>query len=253
MEKIDFVNRLHQDVLDSKINENDFFKKFSSEVPTKEVAEFFSQQYYYYIRTFPQILAGLSHRVSSEKVRLEISKTVVSELGAGHGPAHFNMFEDVLKSVGILLAEIDQANYIQEAIDLVDGLREIFLLEHPDVALGGHYAIEETGLPMIKNLYEGFRQMKGGTTESLGYFYLHLFLEVDHVDWITKAVIDRAGSIDAQERMAEGNRRVLVLLNSFWAGLYRDAYKHGLKKTVVKTVSLIDAAKTRSISQLDIR
>lgn len=246
----EFVFALRDDVLASGINENRFFRRFSSERPSIKTAQFFAQQYYYYIRTFPQILAGLSHRVTDENVRLQIAKTVVSELGAGHGPAHFQMFETVLDSVAVKIDSLDEAIFIPEAIELVDGLREIFLVDHTDVAVGGHYAIEATGLPMIDNLYQGFRRMDGVTTESLAYFYLHLFLEAEHVDWIATAVKERAVDEQAMKRMAEGNRQVLKLLASFWEGIYRAAYEEGDSNSPQVMYALADAAKTSAVCEM---
>lgn len=220
----DITDSLKEIVRTSGVNDNRFFSTFSSvELEPEELARAF-QQYYYYIRTFPQILAGLSHRVDSEEVRLELAKTVVSELGEGHGPAHFRMFEEVMTSVGITLADYRTVTHIPEADALVDGLRAIFLQGPTSRAVGGHYTIEETGLPMIKALYEGFRNYEGVTTESLGYFYLHLFLEADHVNWIGQAVRHLSTDPDAVSEIEAGAAQVAGLLSDFWEGVCRVTY-----------------------------
>lgn len=220
----DIIERLRKIVIDSGINDNRFFRLFQTTPLGKDELSTAFQQYYYYIRTFPQILAGLSHRVDSEEVRLELAKTVVSELGQGEGPAHFQMFESLMRSVGIDLADHRTVDHIPEAEALVDGLREMFLEGPTDRAVGGHYTIEETGLPMIKALYEGFRQQEGVTTESLGYFYLHLFLEADHVSWISDAVRHVAADPARARDLEEGAAEVAELLSQFWEGLCRITY-----------------------------
>lgn len=221
---LDIIDRLKTVVDESGINENRFFRSFQAAPLDKDELATAFQQYYYYIRTFPQILAGLSHRVDSEEVRLELAKTVVSELGQGHGPAHFQMFESLMQSVGITLDDYRTVDHIPEAEALVDGLRAMFLEGPTDRAVGGHYTIEETGLPMIKALYEGFRHQDGVTTESLGYFYLHLFLEADHVSWISDAVRHVADDPARARDVEEGAAEVAGLLSQFWEGLCRITY-----------------------------
>lgn len=216
--------QLREVVLGSGVNENSFFSRFCSETPDTNTIQKFSDQYFYYIRTFPQILAGLSFRVTDERVRLQLAKTVVSELGGSEGKEHFEMFLDVLKSVGIDGIDTESQRYLPETIELVAGLERIFLKEHPDVAIGGHYAIEETGLPMIENLYQGFAKAKGTNTESMAYFYLHLILESDHVDWISDAVNARAGNLSSEARMKEGCEEVTRLLCNFWEALSVSIY-----------------------------
>jgi pyrroloquinoline-quinone synthase len=179
------------------------------------------QSYYFYIRTFPQILAGLSFRVESDFVRKKLARTVVSELGDEHGIPHYVMFEQVLQSVGVGLDDYTTAVHIPEAENLVKGLRQLFLDGPPICAVGAHYVIEEAGLPMIVALYEGFRHYKGWTAESFGYFYIHMLVEKEHVEWIRGALLDAAIDDQAFEQALQGARDAISLLSDFWTGLNR--------------------------------
>jgi pyrroloquinoline-quinone synthase len=206
------------------LNDNSFFRSFRAKPLSHEQLTFICQQYYLYIRTFPRLLAGLSHRVDSEDVRMWLARTVVSELGEGHGLPHFKLFERVLDSVGVHIQDYRDADYIPETIALVNGLKRIFLVESPVAAVGGHYTIEETGLPMIDSLYEGFRHYPGHDVKSMEYFHLHLFLEGDHVSWISNAVEDYAVQSEYREELCRGGSEVAGLLNQFWGGLYQHTY-----------------------------
>lgn len=218
----ELIARIKQLVIDSNINDNAFYRTFkAAPLDPGKLKEVF-QQYYYYIRTFPQILSGLSSRVDNEIVRMKLSRTVVSELGDnGEGKAHFAMFEDVLASVGVKLNDWRETQHIPEAVALVDGLRELFLEKPANFALGAHYVIEEFGFPMIVALYEGFRNYPGWQHNDYAYFYLHLLIEANHVDWIGTAVLEAARDAHSSEQIERGAREVLALLNQFWSGLDR--------------------------------
>ena len=216
------IARIKHLVLESNINDNAFYRTFkAAPLDATKLKDVF-QQYYYYIRTFPQILAGLAGRVDNEVVRMKLSRTVVSELGDnGEGKPHFVMFEDVLASVGVQLNDWREVQHIPEAVALVDGLRELFLEKPANCALGAHYVIEEFGFPMIVALYEGFRNYDGWQHSDYAYFYLHLLIEANHVDWIGAAVLEAARDTRSSEQIERGAREALVLLNNFWSGLDR--------------------------------
>lgn len=190
-----------------------------------ETVKVIFQQYYYYIRTFPQILSGLAPRVDDEFIRLKISRTVVSELGDGKGDAHFIMFKKALAGIGVMLDDYKQTSHIPEAKNLVNDLERLFSRESPNCALGAHYVIEEFGFPMIVNLYEGFRLYKGWEHEDYNYFYLHILIECNHVDWIQDAMLAAATDAKSESEIIEGARQVLLSLNAFWQGLNNIAVK----------------------------
>ncbi|WP_275556712.1 iron-containing redox enzyme family protein [Mixta sp. Marseille-Q2659] len=213
------VEEIREMIEESGINENSFYKTFQQEaLPLATVKQIF-QQYYYYIRTFPQILSGLAPRVDDELIRLKICRTVVSELGDGKGDAHYIMFEKALAGIGVTLDDYRNVKYIPEADALVKDLERLFLRESPSFALGAHYVIEEFGFPMIANLYEGFRLYKGWQHEDYNYFYLHILIECNHVDWIQDAMLAAAKDETAKKEIIEGARQVLASLNNFWQGL----------------------------------
>ncbi|GAB3667692.1 hypothetical protein GCM10027589_33710 [Actinocorallia lasiicapitis] len=223
MEGTGIVEQIKAMIEESGINHNDFYRTFQKEpLPLDVVKEIF-QQYYLYIRTFPQILSGLAPRVDDELIRLKISRTVVSELGDGHGEPHFKMFEASLKGIGVELDDYRTVQHAPEAEALVSSLRRLFLEEPPNYAIGAHYVIEEFGFPMIVNLYEGFRNYSGWEHEDYNYFYLHILIESNHVDWIQDALLAAATDTAAREELVKGAAEVLDALNAFWRGLDRIA------------------------------
>lgn len=217
------VDRIKKMIAESGINENVFYQTFRKSPLPLDVLKEVCQQYYLYIRTFPQILSGLAPRVDDELIRMKISRTVVSELGDGIGDAHFLMFEQVLKGVGVVLDDYRTVQHAPEAEELVASLRRLFLEDSPNCAIGAHYVIEEFGFPMIVNLYEGFRLYSGWEHEDYNYFYLHILIESNHVDWIQDALLAAASDPSAREEIISGAAQVLDALNAFWKGLNRIA------------------------------
>jgi pyrroloquinoline-quinone synthase len=208
---------------DSGINENAFYKTLRKEPLPKEVLKEVFQQYFYYIRTFPQILAGLAARVDDEVIRLKCARTVVSELGDGHGDAHYVMFEKALAGIGVELDDYRTVQHAPEAEALVASLRRLFLDEPANYSIGAHYVIEEFGFPMIVNLYEGFRLYEGWEHEDYNYFYLHILIEANHVDWVQDALLAAAKDEESRAELIKGAAEVLDALSAFWAGLNRIA------------------------------
>ena len=203
------------------LNHNRFYELFEKNELSHKTLKLIFRQYYYYIRSFPKILAGLSHRVDSEEVRLQLARTVVSELGDGVGLPHFKMFEKVLESVGIDIADFDDIEICPCTRGLVEGLEELFLNASTYSAVGGHYTIEQTGLPMIRALYEGFRHYTSDRTH-FDYFHLHLILECDHVAWISEAVKHYEADGHHDDVLA-GGKKVADLLEAMWAEFFRIA------------------------------
>ena len=220
-----FFDRLDGVIATSSAVNNEFFDAFRRGGLNESQLQVFADQYYYYIRTFPQILAGLSHRVEHESIRVALAKTVVSELGNGEpGQIHFEMFERAIGQLGVAPKDIREVEHITEVVALVEGIREQFLEGSLAVALGGHYVIEQTGLPMMINLYEGFRTYPLSTVGSLEYFYLHLLVEQDHVIWIKSAVRQLLTDSAEPSEVERGVTHFINLLSDFWRGLYGAVY-----------------------------
>jgi len=226
------VNRIKDMIQESGINENQFYKTLQKAPLAPEVMKEVFQQYFLYIRTFPAILSGLAPRVDDELIRMKISRTVVSELGDMHGDPHFLMFEKALTGIGVELDDYRTVKHAPETEELVGTLRRLFLEESPNCAIGAHYVIEEFGFPMIVNLYEGFRLYPGWKHEDYLYFYLHILIEANHVDWIQDATLAAARSDTARTEILRGASEVLDALNAFWIGLNRIATTVAVPETV---------------------
>ncbi|MET7766701.1 iron-containing redox enzyme family protein [Streptomyces sp. NPDC005336] len=225
MQSLDeFFDDLNTAVKATDCVDNDFFATVRAQQLTVDDVQKFADQYYLYIRTFPKILAGLSHRVDNEEIRKELAKTVVSELGGGGegGMGHYKMFENACAPLGIDIAEAGSIEYLPETTALVEGIRTLFLEGSIEAALGGHYTIELSGLPMIKSLYEGFRPLPGSNVESMEYFYLHLLIEREHVEWIHAAVEQATGGQESREEIRRGALHIAELLGDFWGALHRE-------------------------------
>ncbi|WP_406451885.1 iron-containing redox enzyme family protein [Streptomyces sp. NBC_00876] len=225
MQSLDeFFTGLNAEVKATDCVDNDFFAAFRAQKLTVDDVQRFADQYYLYIRTFPQILAGLAHRVDNEEIRRELAKTIVSELGGGGegGMGHYKMFKNSCEPLGIEVAKAGSIDYLPETTALVEGIRTLFLEGSVEAALGGHYTIELSGLPMINSFYEGFRALPGSTVESMEYFYLHLLIEREHVEWIHAAVEQATGGPESRAEIERGALLIAGLLGDFWGALHRE-------------------------------
>ncbi|NED91184.1 DUF3865 domain-containing protein [Streptomyces sp. SID11233] len=225
MQSLDeFFSGLNAEVKATDCVDNDFFAAFRAQKLNVDDVQKFADQYYLYIRTFPQILAGLAHRVDNEEIRRELAKTIVSELGGGGegGMGHYKMFKNSCEPLGIVVAKAGSIDYLPETTALVEGIRALFEKGSVEAALGGHYTIELSGLPMINSFYEGFRALPGSTVESMEYFYLHLLIEREHVEWIHAAVEQATGGPESRAEIKRGALLIAGLLGDFWGALHRE-------------------------------
>ena len=209
---------------------NNFYELIKRERLSAAAAKAVVEQYFYYIRTFPKFLAGLSYRVDSEVTRYNLARTVCSELGEGHpGGEHFKMFEKAVAPLGItgLNENWNNVEYCPEVSALVKGVEKMFMESPVPAALGGHYTVEKTGLPMIDSLYRGFGFSDKCTIDSNEYYYLHLVIEKDHVDWIEEAVNQYVDSKENVELIINGAIEMAGMLSNFWGAMYRMAQQNG--------------------------
>lgn len=226
LQGVDLLNHIRRAVAESGVNDNEFFRNFRSGKVSLAGVKTVGQQFFHYNRTFTQTMAGLCYRTESETIRLKLAQTVVSELGGGNGDPHFTLFEKALAGINVTLDDYRQVPRTAETAQFVEGLKELFEEMPPYHAVGAHYVLEETGGPMIAALYEGFRKYPGWKHEDFGYFYIHMIVEKDHVEWIETAVIDAANDPVASRQIEAGAHRVLDLLRVFWAGLNRLALQY---------------------------
>jgi len=141
---------------------------------------------------------------------MKLARTVVSELGDnGEMKAHFQMFQDVIAAVGIELDDWTTVKHIPEAES--SGQRNSGFIPGTAHQLrpGRSLRDRRVRLPMIVNLYEGFRNYKGWKHVDYLYFYLHLLVEANHVDWIGDAVLDAAKTPADADQIREGAKEIL--------------------------------------------
>lgn len=218
----DLVRHIRRLIDESGVNDNEFFRNFKAGKVSLDGVKTVGQQFFHYNRTFTQTMAGLCFRTESEMTRLRLAQTVVSELGGGHDDPHFTLFQKALAGIGVKIDDDPRrVPRTAETDKFVEGLKELFTELPPYHAVGAHFVLEETGAPMIAALYEGFRHYPGWKHEDFGYFYIHMIVEKDHVEWIEAAVVEAANDAVGSRQIEAGARRVLELLGVFWSGLNR--------------------------------
>ncbi len=214
--------QIDQKIHETGCNTNPFYGLIKSRPLQVPELKFFADQIYLNMMHFPRAIAGLSARVEEDAVCAELAHTVVVELGEGKpGRAHSELFEKALVPMGISVADWRSAYHTPATLALVQGVRELFLSGPTLAALGGNYALEKTGLPMLQALYEGFRRLPGSSVASMEYFYLHLAVEAEHIESMAGALGIALKRPEDAALIEEGAVRVGRLLNDFWVAIHR--------------------------------
>ncbi len=214
--------QIDRKIFETGCNTNPFYELIQRRPLKASELKFFADQIYLNMMHFPRAIAGLSARVEDDAVCAELAHTVVVELGEGKpGRAHSELFEKTLVPMGISVTDWRSAYHTPETLALVKGVRDLFLSGPTLSALGGNYALERTGLPMLQALYEGFRLLPGASIASMEYFYLHLAVEAEHIESMAGALrVAMKQPADAVP-IEEGAVRVGRLLNDFWVAIHR--------------------------------
>ena len=105
-------------------NTNPFYALIQRRPLTASELKLFADQFYFVMKHFPRIIAGLASRIDIDEVCAELAKTVVVELGEGQpGRAHWQLFEKAVIPMGISMGDWRTAYHLPETLALVDGVR----------------------------------------------------------------------------------------------------------------------------------
>ena len=206
------------------VNTNEFFRTFKSRKLQPRQLQTFVQQYHYFCFHFVKVLEGLLYHTPIHEVemRIELAKTLYSELGSGSPDlVHIRQLERFASVIGLQPQDLQFAVPIPEVTTYLDTLRRLYLDSGHLTALGAALAVETTAASEFEYFVPGLEQYEQFEPGELEFFTLHLAEEQQHGNWLVEAVRKTARSEDDFQQVATDAREAADAWLEFWAGMYR--------------------------------
>ena len=189
----------------------------------------FSQEFYHYVKAFPNHLCYIIARSENEEIRHALLMNLMDELGgkpfvkhSNSSGAHYNTFKRFASAVGLTDEDLQQeqktytkkfnmgfVNYYQHAP---------FLCTVASIAPGIEYLFSG----WMKLALQGLIKQNRFTREELFHFHLHVKLDEHHVNNIKKAIIHLLEDSFHREQIVQGVRFTLEASIAFFKDLYQD-------------------------------
>ena len=212
------------DLIDShQACENNFFGRARERQWSYKQLLAFAPDYYYWVMSFPGILAELIGNVRDQDSQFFLTQILFSELGSGSKKRmHFKLLRDILQQLGLSESQIESGPNYQETKILVEGMRHLY--RHQDIlqAMGAQYALEKQAFPMIEKLYDGFKHYNKLTKEDFEYFELHLVEEPEHLECMQQCMVNYMNSLSDLSQIKTGAIECLSLIANFWRRQFKE-------------------------------
>ncbi|MBI2665235.1 iron-containing redox enzyme family protein [Candidatus Woesearchaeota archaeon] len=154
---LDLVKKLRE----APVNRTPFYYKFRDRNLTDQQLRRFAVQYFWFCKNFIKVLVGLVYNTpdSQEDVRLELVKTLYSELGYGQKEnIHLNLLRKFTTALNISDQELEEVEPISEVDQYIRELGDIFLKADYREAIGAELGVEITAAPEFTFLYPGIKK-----------------------------------------------------------------------------------------------
>lgn len=219
-----FIQDLTRELEAKPVNKNSFYRRFKEETLTDEQLKRFGGQYFWFCQNFIPLLAGLIYNtpLQEEDIRLELVKTLYSELGYGKKEnVHLNLLRRFTTALGFSEGDLQNIEPIPEVENYIRQLEEFFVRSDFRTALGSEFGVEITAALEFTYLFPGIQKYPQFSRQDIYFFEFHLAEEQLHGDWLTEAVSRMARTEDAEELIKEGALKAADLWGSFWEGMER--------------------------------
>jgi len=224
----EFATELRNEIENAPVNRNKFYAAFRDRTLTEGQMKKFIGQYFWFCKTFIRTLAGLVANTPDEQedVRLELVKTLHSELGYGKKQAiHLNQLRKFTKKLGLSEEYLNQVKLIPEVKNYIEDLRNLFGVSDFRESIGAEFGVEVTAYPEFTYLYPGLKKYKEFTDDDINFFKLHLVEEKLHGDWMTDAITNLGASGQDRELIRSGALKTIKSWGKFWDGMYRFVFE----------------------------
>ena len=223
-----YLKDLTKRLQEAPVNRTPFYYKFRDRSLSDEQLRRFAVQYFWFCKNFIRVLVGLIYNTpdSEEEVRLELVKTLYSELGYGQKQGiHLNLLRKFTAALNISEQELNEAEIIPEVEQYIRELGEIFLKADYREAIGAEFGVEITAATEFTFLYPGVKKYLWFSPEDIVFFKFHLAEEKKHGDWLTEAVSKIVVKDEDRRLVERGALRAAELWNQFWIGMDRYVFR----------------------------
>lgn len=220
----DFVSTITAELEALPVNTNSFYRRFKEERLTEDQLLRFAQQYFWFCKNFIPVLAGLIYNtpVDEAGVRLELVKTLYSELGYGkEKDVHLNLLRRFTTALGLSEEALTAIKPIPEVENYIRLLDEMFTRGDYRVGLGAEFGVEVTAGLEFSYLCPGVFQYSRFSKDQVYFFTFHLIEEQNHGDWLGQAVAKLAKTPEDEEKIRLGAFKAAALWDEFWKGMER--------------------------------
>ena len=217
-----FLEELTKKLREAPVNRTPFYYKFRDRNLSEEQLRRFAEQYFWFCKNFIRVLIGLIYNTpdSKENVRLELVKTLYSELGYGKKQGiHLNLLRKFTTALNLSEQELSEVQPTPEVEQYIQELGSIFLKADYREAIGAEFGVEITAAPEFTFLYPGVKKYSRFAAEDIIFFKFHLAEEELHGDWLTEAVAKIAETDEDRRLIERGALRAAELWNQFWIGM----------------------------------
>jgi pyrroloquinoline-quinone synthase len=222
-----FLEPLLKELESHPVNTNAFFQAFKDRWLSRDQLHAFLRQYHYFCKHFVKELEGLLYHTPVDEVelRVELIKTLHSELGDGHGEhAHIRLLERFTQASGLSKSDLDGTIPIPEVEAYLSVLHRLFTESNYLAALGAELAVETTAAAEFRYFYPGLTKYEDFRASDLAFFQLHLEAEECHSQWLAEAVRKTAVTQTDLDEVATGARATADAWQMFWEGMYREVF-----------------------------
>jgi len=229
-----FSRLLLADLERHPVNTNPFFLAFAREYLPLEQLRAFLGQYHYFCKHFVKLLEGLLYHTPVDEIdlRIELSKTLFSELGSGRQDcAHITLLTRFAKALGMNDLELAGVTPSPVVRTYMDVLRRLFMQSGYLAALGSEAAVEVTAISEFRYLYPGLQKYSVFNEDDLVFFKLHLNEEACHGQWLLQAVAKTAKSEQDQQTVLAAALETADAWHAFWLGLYPLVFRRPFEVT----------------------
>lgn len=198
--------------------------------------QLFARNYGEWVRSFPDTLAMLFYTTADIDAKIELVKTLYSEMGYGHiEKVHWRLLDTFFESLATHLNEPGQLSRallmrdispLKETTALIEGERNLYTDRNIQVALGAQLALEWQAYTMLRKLYEGARNYmsywkdEDNFHEACEYFYAHIgAAEKEHKEESLKAALRYVNDDISYGYLKKGFEVHLKLIATFWEGI----------------------------------
>ncbi len=218
-----FTDNLSQELETLPVYNNKFFTTFKTEYLTEVQMKKFAGQYFWFCQNFITALIGLIYNTPpTEAVRMELLKTLWSEMGYGKDEAiHLNLLRQFTTRLGLSEHDLQQVTPIPEIKNYIDYLGTIFLTGDYREAIGAEFGVETTAADEFTYLYPGIKKYENFSAADIHFFAFHLIEEQQHGSWLAEAVEKIARTPEDEVFIRKGALEAGKLWGEFWEGMYR--------------------------------